>query len=207
MNLMDLNHLDYMVFQWINNLAVQALIFNPLMRFLAQDGEYVFYAGMLIYWFIRTAQNRILVAKALLSACIALGVGGVIVQFYDRARPFVNHKVVQLIQHPANASFPSDHATGAFVIAMSIWFAHKKAGTIWLIFASLVAISRVWTGVHYPTDVIAGAFIGLAAAFGVQQLFAHSDWAQRQLAAAIKLYEHFEQKVWARKQTVNSTNS
>lgn len=91
------------------------------MRFFAEDAEYLFYLGIIVYWFTRSRNNRQMVAEAILSTCAALGAGGIISNFYYRDRPFVHHTVIQLIQHPANASFPSDHATGAFVIATAIW--------------------------------------------------------------------------------------
>lgn len=147
---------DYQVFQYINHLAQIIPLFNPFMRFVSEDAEYLFYLGILIYWFTRNRGNRQMVAEALISACAAFGVGGILSQFFYRDRPFVHHSVIQLIQHPANASFPSDHALGAFVIATAIWLFRKRDGAAWLALGGLIALSRVWTGVHYPLDVIAG---------------------------------------------------
>jgi len=181
MSLLSINSFDYSLFQMINNLAHTMPIFNPLMRFLARDGEYVFFAGVIAHWFLHSRDHRPMVVKALIAACVAMGISGLIAHFYFRARPFVTHSVYELIPHAANSSFPSDHATGAFVIAMAFFLVNKKIGTPWLIFAGLVAISRVWTGVHYPFDIIAGACIGIASAVGVQQLFAHSELAMKLL--------------------------
>ncbi|WP_090823917.1 undecaprenyl-diphosphatase [Paenibacillus sp. yr247] len=169
---------------------------NPIMRFLAQDAEYLFYLGVFVYWFTRTQNNRQMVAEAILSVCAALGVGGIISHFFYRDRPFVHHSVIQLIQHPANASFPSDHATGAFVIATAFWMFRKKDGIAWLMLAALIALSRIWTGVHYPLDVIAGAMIGMTSAILIHRLFIKSEITQKCLEACIGVYEKVEQKLW-----------
>jgi len=195
---------DYQAFQFINHLAVTIPFLNPLMRFLAQDAEYLFYFGIVIYWFTRIQTNRRMVASALLSACAALGIGGVISHFYYRDRPFVDHVVIQLIQHPANASFPSDHATGAFVIATAIWMYRKKDGIVWLALAALIALSRVWTGVHYPLDVITGACLGIASAVLVNRLFERSTLAKSLLNTCINIYEKAEQKIWVKRAKINS---
>jgi undecaprenyl-diphosphatase len=196
---MTLNNLDYQLFKIINDLAGKLMIFNPLMRILAADAEYLFYIIIVIYWFTRVRQNRKMVIESLLSACIALGISGIIAHFYYRDRPFITHTVYQLIKHPANASFPSDHATGAFVIATAIWLFRKKDGKIWLLLALCIALSRIWTGVHYPSDVIAGAFIGSVSAFIVHRLFAKSLYASRLLEHIIHFYELLEKKLWKEK--------
>ncbi|MFC5452478.1 undecaprenyl-diphosphatase [Paenibacillus aestuarii] len=195
---MSFNDLDYQWFQWINQYADSVAVLNPIMRFLAQDAEYLFYLGVIVYWFTRRNDNRRMVAQALLSACVSLAVSGIIGHFFYRDRPFVTHHVLQLIAHPANASFPSDHATGAFVIATSIWLYHRKAGKVWLALAACIAVSRVWTGVHYPTDVLAGALLGLLIAVCMHQWLKSSTRMQAWLSACITIYEKIEMKVWPR---------
>ncbi|MEC0248925.1 undecaprenyl-diphosphatase [Paenibacillus chitinolyticus] len=196
---MSLSTWDYTLFQNINQLAGMGTFLNPVMRFLAQDAEYLFYLGILFYWFTRSRSNRKMSILALVSACVGLGVSGIIGQVFYRDRPFVTHEVYQLIGHAANASFPSDHATGAFVIAASIWLYRKKEGTVWLLLALGVAFSRVWTGVHYPGDVLAGALLGTVSATAVYLSVKHWAFADKWLEAGIRLYEKLEERVWPKK--------
>lgn len=200
-----LSNFDYDIFQMINHLAASASVLNPLMKFLAKDAEYLFFLGVLIYWFIRTDRNRRMTFEALIAACIGLGISGLIGHFLYRDRPFVTHTVIQLIAHPANASFPSDHALGAFVIASTIWLYRKKEGILWLILAGLIALSRVWTGVHYPSDVIAGAVIGNLIALIVHGVFKYSGRLRRIQTTIIHVYEKIEHKIWAKKPNMNSS--
>jgi undecaprenyl-diphosphatase len=196
--------LDYQLFQVINQWAATVSWLNPLMRFLAQDAEYIFYLGVIVYWLVRTEMNRRMIVQALLSACIALGVGAALGHFFYRDRPFVAHAVLQLIKHAANASFPSDHATAAFAIATTIWLFRSKIGKAWLLLAACIALSRVWTGVHYPFDVAGGAILGFAVAVAVHRLCAGWALADKSLRNAIGLYERIEGKVWPRQRELSN---
>jgi undecaprenyl-diphosphatase len=205
MMIVSISDLDYQWFQQINELGHTLPALNPIMRLFASFAEYVFYLGVVVYWFTRHAVKRQMVAESLLSAAIALGCSGLIGHYFYRDRPFVTHTVLQLIAHPANASFPSDHAIGAFTIAMSIWLFRRKEGIVWLFLAACIAFSRVWTGVHYPFDVLAGAGIGILVAAAVHQTFMRSTSAMKCLQAMIHLYEAIESKVWNRKDSYNET--
>jgi undecaprenyl-diphosphatase len=193
-----LMNMDFHLFQMINHLAGIVTVLNPIMRLLSQDAEYIFYLGVIVYWFTRIAKNRRMVTEALLSACLGMAISGLLGHLFYRDRPFVAHSVLQLIPHPANASFPSDHAVAAFSIAMAIWYFRKSAGKIWLILAACIAFSRIWTGVHYPSDVIAGTFIGILSASGVHLLLAKWKPAQTFLLKMVAIYEKIEQRVWSK---------
>ncbi|MBP1966605.1 undecaprenyl-diphosphatase [Paenibacillus aceris] len=201
---MDFSQVDYHWFQLINQLGTTLTALNPVMRLFASYAEYVFYLGIIVYWFTRQEVNRRMVGEAIIAACVALGFSGLLSHFFYRDRPFVTHQVIQLIAHPANASFPSDHAIGAFVIATSIWLYRRKDGRLWLALAACIAFSRIWTGVHYPSDVLAGAFIGMAAAVLVQQLFKRSSLALKWFMQVIQWYEAVESKIWRKQETPSS---
>ncbi|WP_248924084.1 undecaprenyl-diphosphatase [Paenibacillus hamazuiensis] len=187
---------DYEWFKSINDLAISKSFLNPLMDFLAEGGEYVFYMAVILYWFIRTPQNRRMVGHALLSACLALGTNVLLGTFLYRDRPFVTHHVVQLIPHAANASFPSDHAAGAFAIAVSVWLWRKKAGLPLILLAAGIAFSRIWTGVHYPSDVVTGMTIGTFSAIAVYKLICHDGKTSHVMNFFIEQYEKLEHKFW-----------
>ncbi|WP_150985291.1 phosphatase PAP2 family protein, partial [Bacillus mycoides] len=68
----------------------------------------------------------------------------------------------------ANSSFPSDHATSAIVIAATLLLSAYRFKYTWLFLALGVAFSRIWVGVHYPFDVIAGCVHGLLIALFTQ---------------------------------------
>lgn len=107
---------------------------------------------------------------AFLSALISMGFAGVVdflvYIFWQRPRPFIVHS--DLIADPiirgmklGSASFPSSHTYVAFAIATSmILYGHRKLGSALFVLAVFIALGRIGTGLHYPSDVIAGAILG-----------------------------------------------
>jgi undecaprenyl-diphosphatase len=113
----------------------------------------------------RRSWRRTAVAAAF-SAGLGLLVAKVISELVDRARPFVvDPNGVHIFSgHAADPGFPSDHATGAFAVAMAIYLRKRSWGVVALCAAALLAVGRVAIGVHFPSDVVAGAMLGCAAA-------------------------------------------
>ena len=102
----------------------------------------------------------------MLSASLALLANQAISHLWDRPRPFAAHPVsVHLFAaNSTDPSFPSDHAAAAFAIAVAVLAFSRAGGLAFLAAATLIAVSRVVLGLHYPSDVIAGAAVGTAAA-------------------------------------------
>ena len=65
------------------------------------------------------------------------------------------------IELPTDPSFPSGHAAGSFAVAAFIFAFHRRAGIVLGGLATAIALSRVALGVHYPSDVVAGAMVGV----------------------------------------------
>ena len=88
-----------------------------------------------------------------------------------RERPcWINTEIVLLIANPKDYSFPSGHSMHSFAGALSIWYANKKWGVVAFVLAGLIAFSRMYLFVHYPTDVIMGITIGLLVTFLVHKI-------------------------------------
>jgi undecaprenyl-diphosphatase len=84
---------------------------------------------------------------------------------FDRHRPFVTTPDVRVIGgRPRDASFPSGHAANAFAGAVVLSTTIPSGRLIWWPLAIAIAYSRVYLGVHYPLDVVAGSIIGAASA-------------------------------------------
>jgi undecaprenyl-diphosphatase len=120
---------------------------------------------MLVLALLHPRLRRAAVAAGL-SAGLGLAVAQVLARIVDRPRPFVAHPaVVHLFSHhAADPGFPSDHTTAAFAIGVALVLRHRAWGIVVLIAAAILAVGRVGMGVHYPTDVLAGAVLGTLAA-------------------------------------------
>lgn len=78
-----------------------------------------------------------------------------------RPRPFVAQGVDILIKEPMGFSFPSGHTGSSFAAASVIYFYNKKRGLLALILATLIAFSRMYLFVHYPSDIVGGLILGI----------------------------------------------
>lgn len=144
---------------------------DPLL-FYVNASEALFVATLAIVFLAargRFSDWRRACVAAVLSAGLGLAIGKVISELVDRARPFVAdpHGVHLFAGHSADPGFPSDHATAAFAIAVAILLRKRGWGIFALVAATVLSVGRVALGVHYPSDVLAGAALGSAAALAL----------------------------------------
>ena len=109
----------------------------------------------------------------------------IIKRLIGRARPLVGGSLDPLLYSPFvwradYAGMPSGHATTAFAVLVAFGTLWPRSRTLWLTYALLIAISRVVVTAHYPSDVLAGALVGIGGAIMVRHYF-----AQRRLGFAI----------------------
>ena len=109
----------------------------------------------------KTRKTGIIVAAALLMDLILCNL--ILKNLVARGRPYdVNTAIAILIKKPLDFSFPSGHTAASFAAMTALFLAKmKKAWIAALILAVLIAFSRVYFYVHYPTDVLGGAVVGI----------------------------------------------
>ena len=168
---------DFNLLHALNSWTNHNKILDWIFIFTANYLVYIFAAMAILYWFIYPAQTKLLARKAVTLAFVSFVTARLILtelirRLLPRLRPTIPHPILDLSQKQTESSFPSGHATAMFSIAMAIYFYNKKLG--WWLFAMaiLTAIARVVIGVHYPSDVVAGAIVGILTAWVVEKALA-----------------------------------
>ena len=139
---------------------------DPIMIFftnLTNHGEIWIAIAVILLCFKKTRKCGLTMGVALI---LMLLFGNVIMKnLFTRSRPcWIDPSVTLLIECPTSYSFPSGHTYSSFAGAFTIFFYHKKAGILALILASIIAFSRMYLFVHYPTDILGGILFGLGTA-------------------------------------------
>jgi len=174
---------DTWLFRLINGLAGHNRLLDALMKACANDyGIFVCMCGALLaLWFgIMDPARRLNIQKGVLAALASLGLSNAAVRisniFLFRSRPYaVLSNVHLLFYRPTVSSFPSAPAATLFSIAAAVYLADSKVGRWFFLAAVLEGFARVYVGVHYPLDILAGAALGGAVALGVTKLFRSLD--------------------------------
>jgi undecaprenyl-diphosphatase len=137
---------------------------DPVLAYV-NAAEVLFAAVIVVLFAIgrgRWAVARRAGVAAAASTGLALLLAKIVSTVVDRPRPFVAdpHGVHLFAAHAADPGFPSDHATAAFAIAVAVLLRNRPLGIVLTVLAAILAVGRVAIGVHYPTDVLAGAALG-----------------------------------------------
>ncbi len=150
--------MEAQILLWIQN-NLRNPILDPIMQFITSLGD----GGIL--WIVVTIVLLIIpkTRKTGLLCLISLGftvlVNNIILKnLVNRTRPYVAiPDLILITKEPGDASFPSGHTAASFSVAVVMLMTMKKRyGIPAIILATLIALSRLYVGVHYPTDVLGG---------------------------------------------------
>lgn len=137
---------------------------------LGNAGAIWILAAAILLLIPKTRKTGAVVATALVIDAILCN--GILKPWIARIRPFdVNPAIQLLIPRPADFSFPSGHTAAAFTTVAALYFA--KESRLWkpaLVLAILIAFSRLYLYVHYPTDVFGGIVVGIFAGYAGYQI-------------------------------------
>ncbi len=151
----------------INGLAGKSPLGDAAMIGITQWGVPVLVLAVALQWWSgadRRDTRHVLIAAGF-AFFLGLGLNQILLLMIDRPRPYIGGLTTLLVQPSVDPSFPSDHATAVFAIAVTFILGGMRQRALWFLAgACLVALSRVFVGIHYAGDVLGGALTGAVAA-------------------------------------------
>jgi undecaprenyl-diphosphatase len=154
--------MNYHLFRLVHGLAGDRPI-DAVMRFSA---KYLIFGVFAVLAVLCVQRLRLRQLRPVLATGVALAVtfalGLVAAAAHPELRPFQGHPVHVLVAHTGGQSFPSDHATAAFGVAVAVFaFLSRRWGTALVATAALIGFARVYDGIHYPGDVAGSLLVAL----------------------------------------------
>ncbi len=162
--------MDASLFNLINQFALTWFWLDVLAIFLAEYFGYVLLFSLLLFLAIRFRKYFKMIIEAIISAILARFVIVELIRWiWQRPRPFVENNVNLLLTHNASA-FPSGHAALFFAVSTIVYLYNKKAGIFFFIASFLICLARVFTGIHWPADIIAGIVVGVFSGYLIHKI-------------------------------------
>jgi len=172
-----MNSFDIAITSFVNQFSQNSWLFDKFVASVA--GNSLLKGGVLVAviwwaWFEREdrySHNRKHIIATLVGSIVAMAFAkGLTVTLPFRLRPMDEERMRFLLPHEwepevlsAWSSFPSDHAVLFFSLSAGLLFAHRRVGMLAILYTALViAFPRLYLGLHYATDIIGGAVVGIA---------------------------------------------
>ncbi len=189
-----MNPFDKVLIKFINGFAQQSWLLDKFFVFLANN---CFFKGGVIItliwwaWFKKNdkeSKNRKLILVNLISSFFSMAFARFLAYVLPfRFRPMHNENLNFILPHGMTktvlegwSSFPSDHAVLYFTIATGLLFISRRVGLFAILYTTFfIALPRIYVGYHYPTDLIAGAIIGVIFAVLAVKYFASNKYIDK----------------------------
>jgi undecaprenyl-diphosphatase len=165
---------DASVTSWINAWSGLSPTLDNAMVWVSTIGVPLLVIAVASQWWLKADRRHtrhVLLATGF-SFLLGLGLNQLILLLVHRIRPYDAGVSRLLIDRSADPSFPSDHATASFAIALAfLVFGFNRRGLAFLAMAGLIALSRIFIGTHYMSDVLGGGATAVVAVIIVKNFF------------------------------------
>lgn len=159
----DKESLDYQLFVALRTKAHSAVIEKSVVVFTRMGNWGLFWLGFaLLLWLLGLDLGRGMFIFLIPVVYLTLLANNIVKYYLKRERPMLDDPALKPLVHvPASTSFPSSHAAMSFAAAVAMTFYYAPFWAIFFGLAFMMSWSRVYVGVHFPSDVMAGTFVGL----------------------------------------------
>lgn len=167
--------MDVQILKWVHEVFHSQTWLNYIMKYITYIGEFgagAILCALILLIFKKTRWAGVAVAVACVLDVLIVNV--ILKLSVNRARPWQTypdlgfqefHRLIG-VREPTDSSFPSGHTAALFAAAVALIMFYKVKGLPALAVAILVAVSRIYLCMHYPTDVLGGIIIGSACGVG-----------------------------------------
>lgn len=157
--------LDQQIFQWING-RLHNRFLNFWLFYLTNLGGATFTISIsLLAWAFAPLPWSVAGSQAAIALAISHIPVAIAKKLYPRIRPYLAIPETRTFRNPlSDHSFPSGHTTAAFSTAVPFIIAFPEMMPLFLSLSAVVGFSRIYLGLHYPSDVLAGVVIGTSVA-------------------------------------------
>jgi undecaprenyl-diphosphatase len=159
---------DFKILDFIHNNMNSPLMDN-VMKFITRLGNGGAIWIIIAILMLCSKKYRMTGITVIAGLLIGLIIGNAILKnVFGRIRPFeIKEGIELLIKAPTDFSFPSGHTLSSTIASLIIVQKHRKEGYVLIVLAALIAFSRLYLYVHFPTDVFAGIVLGCIIAFSL----------------------------------------
>ncbi len=164
--------LDQYLFYLINQLTLSWEWLDIFGIFCAQYLGYFIWSILLILLVLKFKNYWKVIFEAVATAVVSrFLITGTIRLIMPRLRPFNDPTAKILVDKMSESSFPSGHASFYFALSTIIYLYNKKLGILFYILSVFIVAGRVFVGIHWPSDILAGIVVALFSSWLVHKLF------------------------------------
>jgi len=165
-------NIDFYIFQIVNNWAGQWIWLDTLGIFFAKYFEFILVFCLFLFLLKNFEKYLPMIWQAILAGILSRLVFTEIIRWLlPKVRPFIENDVNLLLNHASTSAFPSGHAAFYFALSSVVYFYNKRVGILFFIASFLICLSRVFCGIHWPLDILAGAIVGIFSGWLVLKIF------------------------------------
>ena len=172
-----INQIDFAILDFLQSLHCDVL--DAVMRFFTLLGDKgAVWIGITIILLIVPKTRKVGIYLALTLILETIFNEFILKEIIQRERPFIQNTAIDtIIKQPSGYSFPSSHSASSFAAATAIFLHDKRKSIPAFILAFFIAISRTYFAVHFMTDIIVGAFVGIITAVLTNKMLKY--WAKK----------------------------
>ena|SRR3989338_8514816 len=164
---------DQTLFLWIHGLAGKSQVLDFFGIFFADYlGYFLILGAIFLIWSLKDYKKQAqYLFFTVLTLILSRGIFTELIRFlYYRPRPYLALNFTALVTEDHTSALPSGHAAAFFALAGIVYLLNKKWGQYFIGAAAIMSVARVFAGVHWPLDIIAGALVGFLSVYLVNRL-------------------------------------